>query len=123
MELGCDPTITGVDACSSAQIAYLNNFRDQMLEKLAGLIYSEFGGAFLPECFIHVVQDVDGAWNGIRVGGQTQVETFTAWYNGVTTKEKVVFDGVWGSNPTCSLYQAEKDTKGIAGVQRRAVAI
>jgi len=45
--------------------------------------------------------DVDRSWNHTIVAGQTQIDTFHAWYTGDTSKQTLVIDGPWGSNTSC----------------------
>lgn len=117
MDLGCDP-LNASDPCSPAQIAYLNRFRGEMLDALAPLVGPSSNrtapsGAFLAECSLHIIVDNDGAWSGVTVQGQSQTETFSAWFNSSASVNRlssplqrrfIVIDGEWGSNPTCSLY-------------------
>jgi hypothetical protein len=105
------------------QIAYLNNFRLQMIAALQPILSKPGNGVFLLECFVHVVEDDSGAWNGIVVQGQTQVQTFTNWLRGGSGSTQASYcvshllrsishhhilfqaiDGVWDSNPTCNKY-------------------
>lgn len=102
MGLPCNPTQPG--SCNASMLAYLNGFRLQMLTNLQPLFNNGRNGAFLQECLVHVVEDVDGSWNGIQVQGQKQYETFRAWFFGDASKQWTVVDGEWGSNPTCGAY-------------------
>lgn len=112
LELGCNPTAPNGQpgSCNATQLAALNGLRMSMIANAAPVLSSTIHGAFLAECYIHVIQDDDGAWNGIVVAGQTQADTFWAWYSGCNpsglpgkTQPRVV-DGPWGSNPTCAKY-------------------
>ena len=116
MGLGCDPTARG--ACSPAQLAYLNAFRVRMLAALAPVLAADDGGAWLPECFVHVLQNDDYEWAGVTVTGQTQRDTMRAWWVAraggtppVGMLAKVV-DGGWTvngtSNPTCPTASAAR---------------
>ena len=101
MNLGCSPTKAG--ACSDAQVAYLQNFRAQMLALLEPVTRagSKHGG-FLQGCFVHVVEDTSG-WQGVRIAGQTQAQTFSAWLGGADGASGALAVGdfpPW-SNPTC----------------------
>lgn len=113
--LGCDPSIaSGPEACDAKQLAFLDNFRLQMISALQPVINGPTGryGLFAPECSIHVIEDDDGSWAAVRVEGQTQRETFQAWYAGDAGRRSIVVDGVWGSNPTCAAYTATD--RGVA---------
>jgi hypothetical protein len=105
--LGCDPNDTsGPNKCDAKQIAFLDLFRNEMIAALAPIINDPSGryGLFTAECSIHVIEDDDGSWAAVRVDGQLQWETFRAWYTHDTGQKRVVIDGPWGSNPTCSAY-------------------
>ena len=112
MGLNCTPTTPG--SCSAAQLAYLNEFRVAMLAGLAPVLASDAGGAWLPECFVHVLENDDYEWSRVVVVGQTQRDTFAAWFAarsggapppGVFAK---AVDGGWGSNPTCAAPAAAR---------------
>jgi hypothetical protein len=98
MGLGCSPTKAG--ACSDAQMAYLSNFRAEMLAGLAPVLAagSKHGG-FLQGCFVHVVEDV-GGWTSVRINGASQADTFSAWLAGGAGAVQVGTFPPW-SNPTC----------------------
>jgi O-palmitoleoyl-L-serine hydrolase len=107
LDLGCSPTVPAGQpgACNSTQIDALNGLRLSMISALAPVLSSTRNGAFLAECSVHVIEDDDGAWQGIEVQGQTQAETFAAWWkggDGMTLSH--VVDGAWGTNPTCGRY-------------------
>jgi len=116
MGLNCTPTTRG--SCSAAQLAYLNEFRVAMLAGLAPVLASDAGGAWLPECFVHVLENDDYEWAGVLVTGQTQRETFAAWFAARAggAPAPAVFakavDGGWGvngsSNPTCAAPAAAR---------------
>ena len=115
MNLGCD-LLNPAQACNSSQLAYVNHFRQTMIQALSPVLrgaarqhgdesqLSSRCGAFLATCSIHIIVDNDGAWSGIRVQGQTQLDTFRAWFTNSTTAKTAVVDGLWDSNPTCKLY-------------------
>jgi hypothetical protein len=113
MNLGCDPMLPAgrPSSCSDPQIAYLNKFRDQMIANMSVVLDPKTRhGAFLQTCFVHVVEDVDGSWDGIEVEGFRQFSTFTAWLHARKRGIKVdTVDGPWvrqgdSGNPTCSRY-------------------
>ena len=82
-------------------MAYLADFRQQMLDLLEPIMApgSPHGG-FLQGCFVHVVEDV-GGWGQVRVGGQTQAQTFASWLaGGDGAKLEIDTFPPW-SNPTC----------------------
>jgi hypothetical protein len=99
MGLGCAPTKAG--ACSDAQMAYLQNFRAQMLALLAPATKpgSPHGG-FLQNCFVHVVEDTAG-WSNVKIGGRAQNEVFAEWLAGGGSATFAVGDFPPWSNPTC----------------------
>lgn len=99
MGLGCSPAKPG--GCPAAAVAYLSDFRQQMLDLLEPIMApgSPHGG-FLQGCFVHVVEDV-GGWGQVRVGGQTQAQTFASWLaGGDGAKLEIDTFPPW-SNPTC----------------------
>eukprot|EP01116_Phalansterium_solitarium_P002518 TRINITY_DN12574_c0_g1_i1.p1 TRINITY_DN12574_c0_g1~~TRINITY_DN12574_c0_g1_i1.p1 ORF type:complete len:428 (-),score=116.14 TRINITY_DN12574_c0_g1_i1:145-1350(-) len=104
MNLGCNPPDNN---CNASQLAYFNNFRVQMIGLLAPVLESPANGAFLQECCVHVVEDVDGSWNGVLVQNQTQAQTFGAWLNDSTSFSSKAVDGPWNTNPTCARYGPE----------------
>lgn len=108
MELGCNPAAgpAGPGACNASQVAYLDFFRGQMVSALAPVVANPRFGLFALECSIHVIEDNDGSWAAVTVEGQTQRETFAAWYSqpGGSPPSSKVVDGAWGSNPTCAAY-------------------
>ena len=102
MGLGCAPSKPG--GCSAAALAYVADFRTQMLAALAPVTRagSPHGG-FLQGCFVHVVEDV-GSWATVKVpsgAGQTQAQTFAAFL-GTGPGARLAVDTFppW-SNPTC----------------------
>lgn len=100
MALPCDPR---GKACNATELAYLDAFRGAMVEQLAPVLQAKAHGAFLQECFVHVVLGTDTSWNGTRVQGQTMTDTFERWYfgTGAAGSAKAV-DGAWGAQTTCS---------------------
>jgi hypothetical protein len=91
-----------VGACNATAVAYLNSYRQRMLDSLAPVLSSRTHGAFLQECFVHVVEDVDRSWNGTLVSGQTQAATFQRWYAGTgPAAAPIAIDGPWGGQATC----------------------
>ncbi len=105
MELLCDPRQPG--SCSAAQLKYVSAYRASMLGVVAPVLAANARhGAFLQACWTHIVEDDAVAWGSTLVQGQTQVETFAAWWEGGggsgSGSRTVVVDGEWGSNPTCS---------------------
>ena len=100
MAFKCDPTGS---ACNATEIAYLDSFRAAMVAAMAPVLQSKTHGAFLQECFVHVVLGTDRSWNGTRVGGQTMTDTFQRWYYGTgPAASAVAVDGPWGGQTTCS---------------------
>ena len=99
MGLGCTPTAPG--KCSAAAVAYLQDFRQQMLTALAPVLApgSPHGG-FLQGCFVHVVEDTNTGWVGVKVGGQSQAQTFSKWLAGEPGGTQVDTFPPW-SNPSC----------------------
>jgi hypothetical protein len=103
MGLPCNPGGCGGNATLEAEVeAYLHTFRLSMISALAPVISSQRHGGFLQSCFVHVVEDIDGSWASVKIGGQTQAQTFAAWWNGQTSgASRIEVDGDWGTNPTC----------------------
>ena len=82
MGLRCNPGAQGA-GCGERERAYLDSFQEEMLRVLApALAPPSLHGAFIQSCFVHVVANVDASWAGTHVQGQTQAETFRAWYTG-----------------------------------------
>lgn len=104
MGLGCNPT--QASSCSPTQLVYWNSFRVWMLSALSPVSApgSPHGG-FLQACDVHVVEDIDHSWNGVSVAGQTQAETWAAWFYGAQRPGlPLALDGPWNGtrgNPTC----------------------
>lgn len=107
MELGCDPRVAG--NCTAAQLQYVSRYRASMLEVVRPVLAANaLHGAFLQACWTHIVEDDAVAWGKTLVQGQTQRDTFGAWWSSLwkgkssAPLSKVVVDGEWGSNPTCN---------------------
>ncbi len=100
MALPCSPGSCPNNATEQAVEAYLRGFRLTMINGLAPVISSPRHGGFLQACYAHVVEDVDHSWAQVLVKGQTQAQTFAAWWNGGSSS-RIVVDGDWGTNPTC----------------------
>jgi hypothetical protein len=102
MELGCDARVAG--NCSSSQLAYVAQYRANMLGVVAPVLAAGRGrhGAYLQACWTHIVEDDEVSWGSTVVAGQRQVDTFAAWWLGSGGAAAVAIDGEWGSNPTCS---------------------
>ncbi len=100
MGLPCNPGSCSNTTVEAQVVQYLANFRTTMLSFLTPVITNPSNGGFLQSCFVHVVEDIDHSWNGVKVGGQTQVQTFSAWL-GLVPGARLVIDGDWGTNPTC----------------------
>jgi hypothetical protein len=105
MCLACDARVpAGLPfACSAAQLAYLSGYRADMVAVVAPVLAARpQHGAFLQACWTHIVEDDAVAWGVTRVAGQTQAETFAAWWRRDNSAATVAVDGEWGSNPSCS---------------------
>ncbi len=101
MELGCDARVSG--SCSADQLAYVASYRAQMISEAEPALHrNAASGGFFQACWNHIVENDPKSWNGTLVEGQTQRDTFSAWWRGDGRARTVVFDGGWGSNPTCS---------------------
>ncbi len=108
MQLGCDPkNATPPGVCNQSQIAYVNSFRTEMLGALSPVLNSSTNGIFAAECSFHVIVNNDGSWARVIVQGQSQVDTFDAWYTNSSTALHRVVDGSWGSDSTCRYYSTE----------------
>lgn len=107
MALPCDPALGN---CNASALAYLSAFKAHMMQALQPAVNAG-GGGWLLECVVHMVQNVDRAWNGILVSNQTQAQTFVDWYYG-GGQPGVVVDSDWtdgagqpyGGNPMCGDY-------------------
>lgn len=115
MNIDCNPLSPpgNPNACNSSQVAYLNYFREQMILAAQPFLNNTQNGAYLLECSIHVIEDNNGSWNRILVQGQTQSETFTAWYYQQSGKLwQVIDDNTWtlngSTNPTCQYYTSKE---------------
>ena len=102
MELGCDARYAG--NCSSEQLAYVAQYRRNMLGVVQPVLAANARhGAYLQACWTHIVEDDAVSWTQTLVQGQSQLDTFTAWWSGGSGGSRaVVVDGEWGSNPSCS---------------------
>jgi hypothetical protein len=103
MGLGCNPASSS--SCSAAQMAYIADFRAQMLTALAPVLApGSIHGGFLQGCFVHVVEDVGGFNSRPLVQNQTQAQTLAAWIGGAGAPAglpAVVGTFPPWSNPTC----------------------
>lgn len=106
MQLGCDPA---AGDCDAQQLAYVDNFYLEFVKQAQPVLTSPANGAWLVSCAVHMVQDVDGAWNAIRVQGITHAEAFANWLAGANTYH--VVDVTWsagggphGGNVDCPKY-------------------
>jgi hypothetical protein len=117
MDLGCTPAAAG--NCSAAQLAYLSGFRAAMLRLLRPALAPpaqaagpdrprHAHGAWLVSCSVHCLEDDDGAWDALEVQGQTQRDTFWAWFTRDAAAAHVVVDGEFGTNPSCALYSSRR---------------
>ena len=105
MGLGCDPLAPPGDnnACGDEVFTYLNEFRQGMLNSsLDAYLHTPGNGAWLCNCYTHILVDVEHVWDGVNVPGahnQTGIlrEVFHQWYTG-HGKDYIRVDGVWGSN-------------------------
>ena len=87
MELPCIPTVAG--SCNTSALAYLNSFRLAMIDALHPVLaVSSPHGAWLVECFVHVLEDDTGAWRNVTVAGQSQRDTFSAWWGSVASSRR-----------------------------------
>ena len=106
LALGCNPASGG---CDSAQLAYLDSFHESMVALLKPALTNAKHGAFLLTCFVHMVENVDGAWAGATVGGRTMSDVFVSWWTrqGTATAVDVAWTkggGAHGGNPSCGAY-------------------
>jgi len=81
-------------------MAYLTNFRQEMLSGLAPVLApgSKHGG-FLQGCFVHVVEDV-GGWTAVKINNASQADTFSHWLQGTGIGLQTDTFPPW-SNPSC----------------------
>lgn len=109
MDLPCDPAS---GRCSPAALAYLDAFGEQMIANLSTVLApGSRHGAFLLSCSVHMVENVDGAVDAIRVGGRTLNDVFAAWWTRDASSPHTAVDAVWtrgagvgGGNPDCGNY-------------------
>jgi hypothetical protein len=109
MGLPCDPAS---GACSPAALAYLDGFSRQMIANLSTVLApGSRHGAFLVTCSVHMIENVDGAVDAIRVGGRTLADVFRAFWTRDASAPHVAVDAVWtrgtgkvGGNPDCGNY-------------------
>ena len=109
MDLPCAPQS---GTCSPAALAYLDAFSEQMIANLSVVLApGSRHGAFLLTCSVHMVENVDGAVDAIRVGGRTLADVFRAWWTRDASAPHVAVDAVWtkgagrvGGNPDCDQY-------------------
>lgn len=100
MGLGCNPAVA--NSCNATQIAYLNNFRLEMIAALAPVTSQpQKHGVFAQSCSVHVVEDTTHYYTQVKVAGQTEASAFAAWFNGQYGPATQVIDGQFGTNPTC----------------------
>jgi len=109
MGLPCDPAAGG---CPPAALAYLDAFSRQMVQNLSAVLApGSRHGAFLLTCSVHMVENVDGAVDAIRVRGATLADVFGAWWERDAHAPHAAVDEVWtagrgkfGGNPDCGNY-------------------
>jgi hypothetical protein len=83
-------------------MGYLAKFRESMLTALGPIM--EAGtphGGFLQGCYVHVVEGPLQGWTTVKIGGQSQAETFEAWLSGAGGKPLEVDAFPPWANPTC----------------------
>ena len=113
MALPCSPE---AGSCNASELAYVDNFRIEMIAALAPVLDSGGRhGAWLVSCDVHMVQDVDGAWANITVPGidgtpLLQRDAFANWFSG-SGSSVVAIDlpwtqggGKYGGNAQCGNY-------------------
>ena len=115
MALPCNPSSGG---CNASELAYVDDFRAQMVTALAPVLNSGGRhGAWLVSCVVHMVQDVDGAWSNITVPAVSdgtpvsQRDAFANWFFSRGVGPVVAVDVPWtrgagpnGGNAACGNY-------------------
>ena len=115
MGLPCSPASGN---CNSTEIAYVDKFNALMIEQLAVVLKgAPKYGAFLVNCEVHMVQDVDGAFSSITVNGATHAQTLGHWFKGEAGGVQV--DALWsagpgphGGNAQCGAYAPVPSSPG-----------
>ena len=97
--LPCQPWVKG--SCNATELAWMNQYRADMLQVLAPLLGSSTNGAFLSTCVQHCHQNNDPCWTAGKVQNQTLDDSFWSWYSGAGNLRRIVVDGNYGDNPTC----------------------
>lgn len=120
MALPCNPGSCGAN--EAAVEAYLANFRAAMISALAPVASSKRHGGFLQSCFVHVVEDIDGSFNGVAINNATQSQTFAAWLAQDGSDARIQIDGLWGSNPSCSKGERKRVAAAAAAALPRGAA-
>ena len=84
MGLPCLPGACSDNATEAAVVAYMADFRAQMVAQLAPVIYSSgTHGGFISSCYRHGTVAYNGAFSQWLVQNQTQAATFGEWYTGL----------------------------------------
>jgi len=98
LQLGCDPGHTG--NCTDKQLSEFQQYRDDMLTVLSEVTNNPRDGYFLNGCYQHEssCQDID--FMGIKINGQTALQTFSNWYFQKSSATKL-FDVRWPNDATC----------------------
>lgn len=95
----CNPTIA--KNCSQQVFTYLNDFRSKHLEEsvLGHFLKKPNAGAWLCECWTHMILQWNHYWSEVKVQGWTLNQVFANWYRQDRSSGPwVVVDGEWGSN-------------------------
>ena len=81
-----------------------------MVRLLAPALSTGKNGAFLVECDVHMVENVDRMYNGITVANLTMAQALSNWWlrtGGAVTAIDTAWTqgaGQFGGNPGCPMY-------------------
>ena len=110
MRLGCWPPS---GSCNASQLAYLDAFHATMVQQLAPVLHSSGRrhGAFVAECAVHMMENVDGMVGAIHVQGLLLKDVLGAWWSAASTAPVAAVDEPWtagggqfGGNAECGSY-------------------
>ena len=95
------PCVGNLSACTPAELADMQQYRADMLALLAPLTSSATNGGFLSACVQHCHQNIDDVFVKEQVQSQSVVQTFMRWWTGEGGGDKLVIDGLYGTNKMC----------------------
>ena len=95
------PCASNLSACTPAEISEMNQYRADMLVKLAPLTSSATNGFYLSACVQHCHQNIADVWTRERVQNQSVQATFLRWLTGAGDAAPQVIDGLYPDNTEC----------------------